>query len=263
MKGLIPFFVFILISSWTSLVGQSNNTVIAHSHNDYEQERPLARALELGFQSIEIDILLHENQLKVSHNKSKLSQKPTIEELYFDPLINLIKSDNLLKWVLIDFKHYSLKTLETLHSSVLKYTDLFQSRTSNDRNSPLQIILSGNIPRKEIANNPKYDYFFLDGRITDLEDSKPLKYTPMISANITSFTTWRRNHCLKDDEIEAIQILTNKIHALGIKLRFWNTEDNETIWNQLLALRVDVISVDNLCKFNEYLDTINATIPQK
>ena len=263
MKGLIPFFVFILISSWTSLVGQSNNTVIAHSHNDYEQERPLARALELGFQSIEIDILLHENQLKVSHNKSKLSQKPTIEELYFDPLINLIKSDNLLKWVLIDFKHYSLETLETLHSSVLKYTDLFQSRTSNDRNSPLQIILSGNIPRKEIANNPKYDYFFLDGRISDLDNTDPLIYTPIISSNITSFTTWRRNHNLKEDEMKTIKLLVNKLQVHGIKLRFWNTKDNVKIWTQLLDIGVDVISVDNLEKFKEYTERINATIPQR
>jgi len=258
VKGSVVYLILFLTFSWASLLSQSNKNIIAHSHNDYEQEHPLRTALELGYQSIEIDILLYEGQLKVSHNSFNLRQKPTIESLYLDPLFKLHETDISLRWILIDFKNYSIETLETLHSTILKYKDIFQSRISNEDNSALKIILSGNIPRNEIANNPKYKYFFLDGRIADLDNPDPLIYTPMISFNITTFTAWRRNHCLKENEITAINDILNEIHKRKIKLRFWNTEDNETIWNQLLELGVDVISVDDLEKFMEYYKVRNA-----
>ena len=40
----------------------------AHSHNDYEHDRPLLDALDHGFKSIEADIFLFEGQLLVTHD---------------------------------------------------------------------------------------------------------------------------------------------------------------------------------------------------
>ena len=40
----------------------------AHSHNDYEHDRPLLDALDHGFTSIEADIFLFEGQLLVTHD---------------------------------------------------------------------------------------------------------------------------------------------------------------------------------------------------
>src|SRR5258708_25649063 len=39
----------------------------AHSHNDYEQRRPLLDSLALGYRSVEADIWLRDGELRVSH----------------------------------------------------------------------------------------------------------------------------------------------------------------------------------------------------
>src|SRR6266478_168041 len=57
---------------------------VAHSHNDYEQRRPLLDALALGYRSVEADILLRDGELWVSHKGR--SFVGTLRELYLDPL---------------------------------------------------------------------------------------------------------------------------------------------------------------------------------
>ena len=57
---------------------------VAHSHNDYEQRRPLLDALALGYRSVEADIWLRDSELWVSHKGRSLAG--TLRELYLDPL---------------------------------------------------------------------------------------------------------------------------------------------------------------------------------
>src|SRR5258708_14631426 len=56
----------------------------AHSHNDYEQRRPLLDALALGYRSVEADIWLRDSELWVSHKGRSFTG--TLRELYLDPL---------------------------------------------------------------------------------------------------------------------------------------------------------------------------------
>ena len=51
-------YLFISIALNTTVTAQK---VYLHSHNDYEQENPLYRALSLGYHSIEIDVVLYKN----------------------------------------------------------------------------------------------------------------------------------------------------------------------------------------------------------
>ena len=62
----------------------------AHSHNDYTRNNPLFDALDAGFRSIEIDVFAQEGQLRVSHIALFLKRKPTIEELYVQPLLQIL-----------------------------------------------------------------------------------------------------------------------------------------------------------------------------
>lgn len=255
MKKLV-LILFILILNCSYGFGQQGKNTIAHAHNDYEQSTPLHTALNLGYESIEIDILLHNGQLVVTHNAFNLSSKPTIDKLYFQPLRDIPNTTHSIRWILVDFKKYSKATLNQLHDLVLQYANLFQSRIDPENGESIKIILSGNIPRAEITNQSKYEYFFLDGRIEDLDLGHSLKYTPLISSNITAFTSWYRNHCLKEKELKEVSDLLSRIHEQGIKFRFWNTEDNTIIWDQLLDLGVDVISVDDLDKFHKFQKAI-------
>jgi hypothetical protein len=61
--------------------------VRAHSHNDYEQKRPLLDALEQGFCSIEADVWLVDGELRVAHDLAAARPGRTLEKLYLDPLL--------------------------------------------------------------------------------------------------------------------------------------------------------------------------------
>jgi len=72
----------------TSILESKNSFVVplarAHSHNDYQQERPLEMALEAGFCSMEADIYLIKQELVLGH------VKPTerlLETHYLNPLM--------------------------------------------------------------------------------------------------------------------------------------------------------------------------------
>ena len=58
----------------------------AHSHNDYEQPRPLFSALQLRFASIEADVFLVGDTLLVGHEESELMPGRTLGNLYLEPL---------------------------------------------------------------------------------------------------------------------------------------------------------------------------------
>ena len=55
----------------------------AHSHNDYQHERPLFEALENGFTSVEADVHLIEGELYVTHDHPEtLEESKTLQTLY-------------------------------------------------------------------------------------------------------------------------------------------------------------------------------------
>src|SRR5207247_9765512 len=58
----------------------------AHAHNDYAHGRPLQDAVDCGFCSIEVDILLVGEQLMVGHDRNQITPGRTLERLYLDPL---------------------------------------------------------------------------------------------------------------------------------------------------------------------------------
>ena len=50
---------------------------MAHSHNDYLNEKPLLNALKNNFKSIEVDVFLLNSELYVGHNWLQLRKNKT------------------------------------------------------------------------------------------------------------------------------------------------------------------------------------------
>jgi len=255
MKKLLLLIFLILLSN--ILVWGQSNSIIAHSHNDYEQKRPLLNAVENNFQSIEIDILRVGKKLVVTHDDKDLERKPTIDKMYFDRLQKMINNGEIKQktWLLVDLKLYDKQTLELLHELVTKYVGLFQTR--QDVNGPLQIVLSGDIPRKEIINDSSYTFFFIDGRVSDLEENYDSNIMPLISANFTDFSFWKGIGKMKKADFSKIQSRIQAIHKQGKKIRFWKTRDKKKVWKTLIKLNVDVISVDNIESFSKFRKRFN------
>jgi hypothetical protein len=81
--------------------------VIAHSHNDYDQDNPINTALEHGFGSIEVDIIYDGLDIRVSHDDKDLADKPLFKESYLIPIVDYVKTDSRGIYLLVDIKEYS------------------------------------------------------------------------------------------------------------------------------------------------------------
>ena len=64
-----------------------------HSHNDYTRDSPLYDALKYGFTSIEVDVYWHKGRMVVTHDDKLLDEKPTLQELYLNPLSSIIQNN--------------------------------------------------------------------------------------------------------------------------------------------------------------------------
>ena len=235
-----------------------------HAHNDYLRDRPLHDALENGMSSIEIDIILVDDQIIVSHDEDEYDLNNTIEKMYFSPINKILKSKgsslNRMKsrqiQFLIDLKVGGTEILDRLHKIVEKYPLLYKKRDLSKKFCPLKIVLSGEVDKEAIiGNRRKYSYFHIDGRCSDLRKKYPSHEVPLISENYSKLLKWDGSGKLKKKEVRKLKRIVRKIQSQGKKVRFWATEDNENLWGHLLDHGVDYISVDDIVKFNRYMST--------
>ena len=250
-NGILLFLLICQLGS--SLFAQKEKLVWAHSHNDYEQKKPLFKALAFDFQSIEIDVIRYGNQLIVSHDSLDLHEKSNIRDLYLAPLSRYLTSSKEKNiWLLIDIKKYDAQVLEILHEVIEGYAHLFKKRDFLENEKPLQILLSGDIPRKEIMENDKYVYFFIDGRLSDLGKGYDATLMPMVSADFSKHTKWVGKGSLDKHDYTQLRNNIMRVHAENKVIRFWNTKDRRKVWRVLLTLGVDFIGVDHLKRFRRF-----------
>jgi len=263
-KSKFYIFLLIIVSSCSKisedcmqydLIPDQNNDnlsqVIAHSHNDYEQTCPLTKALALGFTSIEVDIFPYKETIVVSHDDDLLDVKPTIQLLYLDPLKDIVQRTDQKINLLVDLKVYNDNFLNQLHTLLKNYDDILITRTDTSKN--VKIILSGKLPRKEIVQNEMYNFFFLDGRLTDLGKDIDSNTMPLISANFSDIFDVKPSQVLTTAELETLITDIQRTHDEGKIIRFWNTSDNDVMWSQLIESGVDVIGVDHLEEYHEFI----------
>ena len=100
---LVPLLALTGCTSVSENSAEPKPLIQAHSHNDYEHQRPLLDALDCGFCSVEADIYLVEGKLLVAHDRREQLQKvraptlaicardDTVTPLYFtEELVRLI-----------------------------------------------------------------------------------------------------------------------------------------------------------------------------
>ncbi|GAA6010927.1 hypothetical protein JCM10207_003994 [Rhodosporidiobolus poonsookiae] len=174
-----------------------------HSHNDYWRDVPVLDAISWGCRSIEADIHLINGQLLVGHDRRSLSPERTLQSLYLDPLMQLIKqrnptavageagvtyenhiyeSDSHPLQLLLDYKTNGTE----LHAAVLEALQPFRDlpgvletyNASSPSNSTatgrtpgvLTVTCTGNCPLSSvIAQSPSRDVF-IDAPLLELGD---------------------------------------------------------------------------------------------
>lgn len=244
--------IFGLICCISTSIQSQHRVISKHSHNDYERAQPLFMALNFGFQSIEADIFEYNEQIVVSHDEEDLHLKPTLQDLYLDPLSSHSFDSGQSIILLIDLKMGGRDILESLHTLLEKYKRHLKNRDLPDRYAPIQVVLSGSVAKEWVIANKKFAYFFVDGRIDDLGKNIPPSIMPLISANLEDVLRWKPMTKVSKNTLNPIINVIQRTHNEGKWIRFWNTPEEEDLWDLLIALEVDLIGVDNINKFVQY-----------
>ena len=237
----------------------------AHAHNDYEHERPLYDALDHGFNSVEADIFLVDDDLYVAHDRRDITPERTLRLLYLDPLRERVKQNGGRVYpngsqftLLIDIKTGAVETYRTLDRILAEYRDIFTSFGPGGRSDKAVLaIISGNRPR-EFMESQKLRYAGCDGRLTDLESEHPADLIPMISDNWRNHFKWNGTGEMPAKEHDKLREIVQKAHEKGRLVRFWATPDNpsparEALWRELLSAGVDLLNTDDLKGLRQFL----------
>ena len=252
MKLWVKHSAFTLLFFITSSIHAQKPIFLSHSHNDYEQEEPLTKALAHNFNSIEVDIFEYNGNIVVSHDDDDLEHKPSLKALYLNPLARYPFPAKQSIFLLIDLKMEGKSILEVLNDEISEYPQLFKSRSSNYSKAPLQIVLSGSVNKEYVLSNDEFQYFFLDGRLDDLVKEYDSKLVPLISSNIEDLYCWRPSKKVTKDKLKPLIEAIQNVHKQDKLIRFWNTPDEPNLWDLLVALNIDIIGVDDLDKFSQY-----------
>lgn len=234
----------------------------AHSHNDYEQARPLAEALDNKFGSVEADIFLVDGALLVAHTPRDCKPERTLESLYLAPLAARAKENdgrvypNALKplILLIDIKTAAEPTYAVLRKQLEKYETMFTHFTDKEtKEGAVTVILSGNRPIETVKTEPER-LCGIDGRMPDLAAGATASLYPLISDNWPTVFSWKGEGELPNKEKARLTMLVAQAHANGQLLRFWGLPDAPAVvWPVLFEAGVDLLNTDDLPKLRAFL----------
>lgn len=210
-----------------------------HSHNDYTRDVPLYNALNAGCMSVEADVWLHGNTLRVSHTDPGNSG-PTIQDLYIDPLTALLDAQNSkngrLKGVypknstqslvlLIDFKGDGDSTWDAVFLALQPLRDagyLSHWDGSGFVSAPITVVTTGNAPLSKASNNsanPSHD-MFMDSRVDESLDGFYTNNTYYSSADFESAITSSGSAPLSSENQQKLAAQLNAAHAAGFLVRY-------------------------------------------
>ena len=232
------------------------------SHNDYWQNPPLFKALNLGYIYIEADILLLKNRLVVAHRRPlRPSKAKDLQELYLDPLLEIYNRQGYFYkdhpepiFLMIDIK----TDAETTYAKLLEIIEPYKSMLTSfvdgvEVPGAVTLIITGNRPIETIAAESER-WVAIDGRPLDLGKGYPVNLMPMVSEKYSTILGWTTTLGTKSAKnILKVQDFVSKAQAEGRLTRLWKIPENVNAWNWLTYHGVDLLNTDNLPKLHDYL----------
>ena len=258
-QHLIKFLFVVLFLISQHLFAQ-NPVKMAHSHNDYLNDKPLLNALENSFKSIEVDVFLLMSELYVGHNWLQLRKNKTIEKLYLDHLwqkynenSGSIYKNNIPLYLLVDFKTSSNKTYLALLTKLEKYKPMLTRVVSDSLfQGAVTIIISGDKPDVDEFKKETERITFLDGRFSDIGMNISNDIMPLISMSWLDHFQWDGIGKLPKNQRAVLDKIIKAVHLEDKHLRFWATPDNKNSWITLEQAGVDLINTDKISEFSNY-----------
>jgi glycerophosphoryl diester phosphodiesterase len=224
---------------------------IAHSHNDYEQKQPFEAAYNLGFDSIEADLYLKDNEIFVAHDWNKILPERAFKNLYLNPLLAKITENNGYPYsikkpltLMLDLKKEGRELMKVLFAQLSQYKKELKH---------VKIVLSGDMPPPEEFKN--YDkIFYFDGRKELLYSKKEFKRVAFVSASFLDFGKfWMGKTPMPDETFQKIDLFVKEMHHKGKMVRLWATPNTVLGYETLQKLKVDIIGTDDLELLSNFL----------
>jgi alkaline phosphatase len=251
--------LFILLLPVRSVFAQENLDFKLHSHNDYLRNVPFWEAYSVPCQSIEVDVILENNQLMVAHERQSIKPQNTLQSLYLDPIRKakeMNAGENPEFQLLIDLKTAAVPTLTLLITQLENYRDLLAT-TENPKG--VKIVISGNQP--EVTTYLDYpDFIFFDYQKVDLNEELPWEKIALVSYSFRSISVWNGKGRMVEAEQQKALTQIEKVHSFGKPIRFWATPDSKTAWKALNEMGVDYINTDMPHQAYQYLVKLPALV---
>lgn len=262
MKRLsLVFLIAVALVLTGQLSAQITPLPNGHAHNDYVHARPLLEALENGFTSIEIDVYLHNGELKVSHLPFGLKSKKTIQQLYLEPIKNIIEQNR--GWVykdyrqpvifMIDFKTGSTETYLKLKEVLKNYESIISvyKKDSVINNRPIQILISGHSPIAELMSEDS-SFATVDGDFFAMSNSAYDKVITRYSSGWEHYFSWTGKGEIPFEQKQQLDFLIEKAHAKHKEIRLYHIPDTPNVWKTLLDAGVDWINTNRLKNYRKF-----------
>ena len=220
----------------------------AHSHNDYEQKRPLLDAVTASITSIEVDLFLEGEVIMVAHDRGKW--RGEFEDLYLKPLNELWQKNALpvrdgetfLLW--LDLKDGSAALRQHLHRLLKSYP---VTRHADPSHARVQVILTGDKTAKEafIEEYPS-ELVSRDSNDFSQDDPSASQSWSWYALDWRKIGTWDGEGAIPVSERERLVELVRRIHASGRKVRLWRHPATLRFWQEASACGVDRLGTDVL-----------------
>lgn len=221
---------------------------LAHAHNDYEHDRPLAEALELGFPSVEADVWYRRHDIQVSH--SIYRSHGTLAELYIDPLRERVEAQGSVHgdgqpftlW--IDVKEKDEKLVDALVPLLDEqdWLSLYDDEGLVEQKAVNVILTGGGGPGVMAANPAPRPYVIESGDPSFDAD-------PTYRAASVSWKTWFEDGFDADN----CACIVGHFQALGRPVRFFHAPDTPESWQQQIDCGATWIGADDIGGLADYL----------
>ena len=234
--------------------------VFGHSHNDYAHTHPLQDALDTNFHSVEADVFLVGNEVKVSHDG--LSFKGTLRALYLDPLqarvdaTGSVYGDGVPVTLWIELKQGSKELRAALRDVLDGYSMLTTFTDDAVTRGPVTVVLTGDAASKAawVAEAPARKAC-RDGDNYSNDDPPADNRWLAYGLSWGSYSAWDGHGAIPEKERNRLACVTQGAHQKGRTVRFYATPETPEYWRTALEVGVDFINTDKLTELSSFLAT--------
>ncbi|GBF62681.1 altered inheritance of mitochondria protein 6 homolog [Trichophyton mentagrophytes] len=253
-----------------------------HSHNDYWRDVPFYTALSAGCISIEADVFLFNDTLYVGHEESALTKERTLQSLYIEPLMSVLKKTNpkspfvsgptrhgvfdassgqtLYLW--IDVKNNGEKAWPHIVKALQPLRDAnYLTKVQKNETfvpGPVTVIGTGGTPLSQVVSAADRDYFY-DGPLKDLTGFTSL-ISPIASTSLMEVVGDIKSDSenpLNPTQLEAIRKQVKAAKDKSIGVRYWETPGwpirlRNELWRTLWKEGVALLNADDVNAAKEY-----------